>query len=44
MEQGESIEETVRREVNEEAGVRVGEVAVLGSQPWPIGAPEGPLS
>lgn len=37
MEQGESIEETVRREVMEEAGVPVGDVAVLGSQPWPIG-------
>ena len=35
--QGESIEEAVRREVFEESGVRVGEVAILGSQPWPIG-------
>ncbi|KAK9812320.1 hypothetical protein WJX73_001978 [Symbiochloris irregularis] len=37
IEQGESIEECVRREVMEEAGVSVGQVAVLGSQPWPIG-------
>mmetsp|Transcript_5808 Transcript_5808/g.14849 ORF Transcript_5808/g.14849 Transcript_5808/m.14849 type:complete len:372 (+) Transcript_5808:266-1381(+) len=34
---GESIEEAVRREVWEEAGVEVGAVSVLGSQPWPIG-------
>lgn len=31
-------EEAVRREVFEEAGIRVGAVAVVGSQPWPIGA------
>jgi hypothetical protein len=35
--QGESIEEAVRREVLEEAGVKVGDVKILGSQPWPIG-------
>ena len=39
IEQGESIEDAVRREVWEEAGVPVGEVHVLGSQPWPIGQP-----
>ena len=37
IEQGESIEESVRREVREEAGIPVGDVCVLGSQPWPIG-------
>lgn len=37
IEQGESIEEAVRREVKEEAGISVGDVTVLGSQPWPIG-------
>jgi NAD+ diphosphatase len=26
----------VRREVEEESGVRVGEVVFLGSQPWPF--------
>lgn len=35
--QGESIEEAVRREVMEEAGIEVSSVAILGSQPWPIG-------
>ena len=39
IEQGEAIEEAVRREVSEEAGVSVGPVQILGSQPWPIGAP-----
>ncbi|KAK9835976.1 hypothetical protein WJX81_003158 [Elliptochloris bilobata] len=37
IEQGEAIEEAVRREVAEEAGVPVGPVQILGSQPWPIG-------
>jgi 8-oxo-dGTP pyrophosphatase MutT (NUDIX family) len=37
MLQGESIEEAVVREVAEEAGVAVGAVSVVGSQPWPIG-------
>ncbi|BDA44335.1 Peroxisomal NADH pyrophosphatase NUDT12 [Coccomyxa sp. Obi] len=37
IEQGESIEEAVRREVREEAGVPVGAVHILGSQPWPVG-------
>ncbi len=27
----------VRREVREEAGVPVGAVHILGSQPWPVG-------
>ena len=34
--QGESIEEAVRREVQEEAGVRVGAVRYHSSQPWPF--------
>ncbi|CAL5218535.1 g224 [Coccomyxa viridis] len=37
IEQGESIEEAVAREVREEAGVEVKNVHILGSQPWPIG-------
>jgi NAD+ diphosphatase len=36
MEPGESIEETVRREVMEEAGVSCGHVAYHSSQPWPF--------
>jgi NAD+ diphosphatase len=36
VEPGESLEATVRREVDEEAGVRVGEVRYMGSQPWPF--------
>lgn len=28
----------VRRETREEAGVHVGTVHILGSQPWPVGA------
>lgn len=35
LEPGESIEEAVRREVWEEAGVRVGRVVIHSSQPWP---------
>ena len=35
---GESIEAAVRREVQEEAGVRVGPVSYLASQPWPFPA------
>ena len=38
MEAGESVEETVRREVAEEAGVRVGAVRYVASQPWPFPA------
>lgn len=33
---GETIEDAVRREVMEEAGIRVGEVAYVASQPWPF--------
>ena len=36
VEPGETIEAAVRREVWEEAGVRVGEVRYLASQPWPF--------
>ncbi|WP_426562176.1 NAD(+) diphosphatase [Angustibacter sp. McL0619] len=36
VEPGESLESTVRREVLEEVGVRIGEVSYLGSQPWPF--------
>jgi NAD+ diphosphatase len=36
IDQGESIEEAVRREVMEEAGVRVGKVRYHSSQPWPF--------
>lgn len=35
MEPGESIEEAVRREVMEEAGIKVGRVRYHSSQPWP---------
>ncbi len=38
LEPGETIEEAVRREVMEEAGVRVGRVTYLASQPWPFPA------
>mmetsp|Transcript_15187 Transcript_15187/g.44738 ORF Transcript_15187/g.44738 Transcript_15187/m.44738 type:complete len:192 (-) Transcript_15187:1123-1698(-) len=37
IDQCESIEEAVRREVREEARVMVDQVHVLGTQPWPIG-------
>jgi NAD+ diphosphatase len=33
---GETLEETVRREVLEEVGVRVGTTRYFGSQPWPF--------
>lgn len=36
VDQAESIEEAVRREVLEEAGVRVGAVRYHSSQPWPF--------
>ena len=36
IDQGESIEEAVRREVREEAGVDVGAVHYHSSQPWPF--------
>ena len=35
---GESLEEAVRREVMEEAGIEVGEVRYFGNQPWPFPA------
>lgn len=38
VEPGESIEAAVRREVFEEAGVQVGRVDYLSSQPWPFPA------
>lgn len=36
IEPGETIEDAVRREIFEEAGIRVGAVAYLASQPWPF--------
>ncbi|QPH54835.1 NAD(+) diphosphatase [Pontivivens ytuae] len=38
MEPGETIEAAVRRETVEEAGIQVGEVGYLASQPWPFPA------
>ncbi len=35
MEPGETVEDAVRRETLEEAGIEVGDVSYLGSQPWP---------
>uniref|UniRef100_A0A7N0T7W8 NAD(+) diphosphatase n=1 Tax=Kalanchoe fedtschenkoi TaxID=63787 RepID=A0A7N0T7W8_KALFE len=37
IEPGESLEEAVRRETWEEAGVEVGDVVYHSSQPWPVG-------
>lgn len=37
-EPGETLEDAVRREVLEEVGVQVGEVAYFGNQPWPLPA------
>ena len=37
-EPGETLEDAVRREVHEEAGVAVGEVDYFGNQPWPLPA------
>jgi NAD+ diphosphatase len=37
-EPGETLEDAVRREVQEEVGVRVGEVTYFGNQPWPLPA------
>lgn len=37
-EPGESLEDAVRREVAEEAGIRVGQVSYFGNQPWPFPA------
>lgn len=36
VEPGESLEEAVRREVKEEAGISVKDIAYFGSQPWPF--------
>ena len=36
VEPGESLEQAVVREVAEEAGLTVGDVQYLGSQPWPF--------
>ncbi len=36
MDHGESMEEAVRREVKEEAGITVGRVAYHSTQPWPF--------
>lgn len=38
VEPGETMEDAVRREVQEETGVVVGEVTYFGSQPWPLPA------
>lgn len=38
VEPGETLEAAVRREVHEEAGVTVGAVRYVGSQPWPFPA------
>ncbi|WP_066515197.1 NAD(+) diphosphatase [Curtobacterium ammoniigenes] len=38
VEPGESLEDAVRREVWEEAGIRLNEPEYLGSQPWPFPA------
>ncbi|SDR24031.1 NAD(+) diphosphatase [Pseudovibrio sp. Tun.PSC04-5.I4] len=36
VEPGETLEDAVRREVFEEAGVKVGKVTYIASQPWPF--------
>lgn len=36
VEPGESLEETVRREVREEVGVEIKNIRYFGSQPWPF--------
>jgi NAD+ diphosphatase len=36
VEPGESLEDAVEREVEEETGVRVGQIEYLSSQPWPF--------
>jgi NAD+ diphosphatase len=37
LEPGESVEEAVRREIMEEAGITCGAVRYVASQPWPFG-------
>lgn len=37
IDSGESVEEAVRRETVEEAGIEVGDVELVSSQPWPLG-------
>jgi NAD+ diphosphatase len=37
LEPGESVEEAVRREIMEEAGIECGAVRYVASQPWPFG-------
>jgi NAD+ diphosphatase len=34
-EPGETLEDTVRREIREEVGIEVGDIRYFGSQPWP---------
>ncbi len=36
VEPGETLEETVQREVKEETGIEVGNIRYFGSQPWPF--------
>ncbi|MEM6461580.1 MAG: NAD(+) diphosphatase [Pseudomonadota bacterium] len=36
LEPGETIEDAVRRETNEESGIRIGRVRYHASQPWPM--------
>lgn len=36
VEPGESLEETVQREIEEEVGIRVRNIRYFGSQPWPF--------
>ncbi|MEO1561939.1 MAG: NAD(+) diphosphatase [Pseudomonadota bacterium] len=38
VEPGETVENAVRREVMEEAGIEIGPVRYIGSQPWPFPA------
>jgi NAD+ diphosphatase len=38
LEQGESLEDAVRREIFEESGVALSDVRYVGSQPWPFPA------
>lgn len=36
VEPGESLEETVRREIREEVGIEIKDIRYFGSQPWPF--------